>query len=101
MKGISAFSIVLAAAIFGVSAQDFALYGYATQNGGTTGGAGGTVTTVTDRTALIAAVKVWLSSPSQWRACRSFTSIITGKRQKDRLCQWYLDREYYSHRTRE
>ncbi|KAF8609827.1 polysaccharide lyase family 1 protein [Ceratobasidium sp. AG-I] len=37
-------------------AQDFALRGYATLGGGTTGGAGGTVTNVTTRAALIAAV---------------------------------------------
>ncbi|KAG8726834.1 hypothetical protein FRC12_023045 [Ceratobasidium sp. 428] len=36
-------------------AQDFKLYGYATQGGGTTGGAGGTVFNVTTRDALISA----------------------------------------------
>ncbi|KAG8685742.1 hypothetical protein FRC08_012934 [Ceratobasidium sp. 394] len=46
-----------AALVGGVLAQDFKLYGYATQGGGTTGGTGGTTTTVTTRDALIAAVK--------------------------------------------
>lgn len=67
----------LAALVGSVVAQDFALYGYGTLGGGmytfnlvwrilisivawvgTTGGAGGTVTNVTTRDALIAAVKV-------------------------------------------
>lgn len=42
-----------------VNAQEkFPLIGYATLNGGTTGGAGGTETTVTTSAAFIAAVKV-------------------------------------------
>ncbi|KAH7345093.1 polysaccharide lyase family 1 protein [Rhizoctonia solani] len=50
-------TLCFATLLGGVLAQDFKLYGYATLGGGTTGGAGGTITNVTTRDALIAAVK--------------------------------------------
>lgn len=55
-----------------VNAQEkFPLVGYATLNGGTIGGAGGTETTVTTSAAFIAAVKVSLLDPvggTSWRS---------------------------------
>ncbi|KDN50280.1 hypothetical protein RSAG8_01616, partial [Rhizoctonia solani AG-8 WAC10335] len=57
MIKIATLALCFATLLDGAVAQDFKLYGYATLGGGTTGGAGGTVTNVTTRDALIAAVK--------------------------------------------
>ncbi|KAF8761682.1 Polysaccharide lyase family 1 protein [Rhizoctonia solani] len=54
---LAVLALYFSALVGSASAQDFKLYGYATLGGGTTGGAGGTVTNVTTRDALIAAVK--------------------------------------------
>ncbi|CAE6512769.1 unnamed protein product [Rhizoctonia solani] len=57
MMKLAALGICFAVLLDGALAQDFGLHGYATLGGGTTGGAGGTVTNVTTRDALITAVK--------------------------------------------
>lgn len=50
--------LFLVSSSFTNAQEKFPLIGYATLNGGTTGGAGGTETTVTTSAAFIAAVKV-------------------------------------------
>lgn len=60
MKLFSSFSGLLILVCLGcaLAQEKFPLVGYATLNGGTTGGVGGTETTVTTSAAFIAAVKV-------------------------------------------